>query len=170
MRRMSGKHDAGFTMIEIISVLIIIGVLATVVVQHIMDVNTDLVTKTELIKNHLRYAQSRAMNSDAFWYITFEPDGSGGFRYSMNKTGAAVNPKYLPGEGSGYVSLPSGMTLQYEGVDISTPVHVNFMSKWGKPYTDAEGTSYQTGNRTITVVDAGGSRDIIITENTGFIP
>ena len=130
------RDNRGFTMIEIISVLIIMGVLATVVVQHVMDVNTDLVARAEVIKNQLRYAQSRAMNSDAFWYIKFEPDGSGGYRYSLNETGATGNPQYLPGEGSGYVTLPSKMSLQYEGSDIVSPIHICFSSKWGKPYTD----------------------------------
>jgi len=170
MNGISGKHHAGFTMIEIISVLVIVGVLATVVVQHINDINADLVTKAELIKNQLRYAQSRAMNSDAFWYVTFEPDGSGGYRYSLNETGATSNPIYLPGEGNGYVTLPAGMSLQYGGSDITTPIHINFSSKWGKPHTDTAGTVYQTGNRTITLVDAGKSREITVTENTGFIP
>ena len=163
-------NNRGFTIIEIISVLIITGVLATVVVQHVMDVNTDLVATTEVIKNQLRYAQSRAMNSDAFWYITFEPDGSGGYRYSLNETDATGNPMHLPGEGSGYVTLPSKMSLQYEGSDISSPVYINFSSRWGKPYTDVAGTAYQVGSRTISVVNAGGGRPITVIENTGFIP
>jgi len=157
-------------MIEVISVLIIMGVLASVVVQHVMDVNADLVAKTELIKNQLRYAQSRAMNSDSFWYITFEPDGNGGFRYSLNETDATNNPIYLPGEGNGYVALPAGMSIQYGGSEITTPIHMNFSSKWGKPYTDAAGTEYQEGDRTIVLVDSGGSREITVTENTGFVP
>lgn len=163
-------NNRGFTIIEIISVLIITGVLATVVVQHVMDVNTDLVATTEVIKNQLRYAQSRAMNSDAFWYITFEPDGSGGYKYSLNETGSAENPKYLPGEGSGYVTLPSKMSLQYGGSDITSPIYITFSSERGKPYTDAAGTAYQVGSRTISVVGAGISRPVTVTENTGFIP
>lgn len=170
MIKYRNSNNRGFTMIEIISVLIIMGVLASVVVQHVMDVNTDLIARAEIIKNQLRYAQSRAMNSDKSWYITFEPDGSDGYRYSLNETGATDNPIYLPGEGEGNVILSGGMSFQYEGSDITSPIYVCFSSKWGKPYTDTAGTVYQVGSRTINLVDAGGSRPVTVTENTGFIP
>ena len=62
----------GFTTIEVIAVLIIVGVIAAVVVSRFTGTSTYSVPSVaEQLKNHLRYAQTRAMNSNVIWGIHF---------------------------------------------------------------------------------------------------
>jgi prepilin-type N-terminal cleavage/methylation domain-containing protein len=149
------RNNHGFTWIELIVVMVIMGIMSAFVAVGFMGSDTELATQTEIIKTHLRYAQSRSMNSNTAWYIQFSSNA-----YSLYKSGDAV-PKLLPGGDSPTVTLPSGMNI--------TSGTVSF-DDWGKPCIDtAEPPTAQATDRTITVSDGSGSRDIIITKNTGFI-
>ena len=85
------RNNHGFTWIELIVVLVILGIISAVVVGSIMSSDTELAAQAEVIKTHLRYAQSRSMNSNTVWYIQFSSNS-----YSLYKKGDAV-PKLLPG-------------------------------------------------------------------------
>ena len=148
----------GVSLVEVIVILVLIGIITLLIASHITRSNTDLIAETEVIKAHLRYAQSRALNSDAIWYIRFTNN-----TYSLYKTGDP-NPKYLPGEENPTVTLPAGMSINYGTWD-----EVAFDS-WGKPYTSHSAGGPQVGNRIISVTDSRGSKAITITQNTGFIP
>ena len=77
MRRTARKgqlgRQGGFTLFEIIMVLLILGVIFYVATSRIFT--QDSVTSAsemDQVKNHLRYAQARAMNTDRNWGIVFE--------------------------------------------------------------------------------------------------
>ena len=145
------SKQGGFTLLEIVAVLVIIGLIAVVALAAAMEKSqVDIITQTEKIKVHLRYAQSRSMNSDKAYGIRF----SGG-SYQMFRDGDAGTPLMLPGENSTTVTLPEGVS--------SEDAVVSFDS-WGRPCTDAAGTERQEGERTL----AAGS-GITIHENTGYI-
>ncbi|MBN2568954.1 MAG: type II secretion system protein [Deltaproteobacteria bacterium] len=154
--RHSGKHDRGFTLIEIVAVLIVIGIIGTAVtISSVYSTSANnLAAQVEVIKGHLRYAQARAMSSDAIWGINFSSD-----TYFLFKNGNINDTVFLPAETSDSVTLPAGMTI--------TVATVSFDS-WGKPYTDAAATAQ--GGADISVSLGGTSETISITNNTGFIP
>jgi MSHA pilin protein MshC len=157
MRGIIGNNH-GFTWIELIVVMMILGIIGAVVASGLTSRDTELAARTEVIKTHLRYAQIRSMNSNTVWYIQF-----GSNTYSLYKSGD-VTPKLLPGSDSTAISLPGGMSINYGSPDI-----VSF-DDWGKPCINtADPPAAQAADRTITVSDSSGSRDIIITKNTGFI-
>ena len=60
----------GFTLIEIITVLLVISIVSAVIVNRLMDTSVELIAQTDVIKTHLRYAQSRAMSSNAYGGFT----------------------------------------------------------------------------------------------------
>jgi len=62
MKPFSKIHNdhRGFTMIEIVVVLIILAVVSTVIVYRPTTTSNDLIAQTEILKSHLRYAQLRA--------------------------------------------------------------------------------------------------------------
>jgi len=156
IKKTSYNNNPGFTILEIVAVLLIIGIIAAIAIGRAFLMNPDLMTRTEVIETHLRYAQTRAMNTNSVWGIRFDGD-----EYWRFNDGDINNRMILPGESSNSITLPSGMTA---GTGI-----VSF-DGWGRPCTDAAGTVIQVGDRVITVAYGGDSRDVTITQNTGFIP
>jgi prepilin-type N-terminal cleavage/methylation domain-containing protein len=141
----------GFTLFEIIMVLLIMGVLSYFVATRVfMDEAPTQRGEFELLKNHLRYAQSRTMNTEKDWGITFE---TGGKNYFLFNEDNPTLPIRLPGD----ESSNGKMTLSALTV-TNAPITVRFLSQsFGSPGTAA--VSITTTAGTITV-----------TKNTGFIP
>ncbi|MFC1798556.1 Tfp pilus assembly protein FimT/FimU [Thermodesulfobacteriota bacterium] len=156
------SNQKGFTWIELIVVMMILGIVSAVVVSGFIDDDTELAAETEVIKAHLRYAQLRSMNADDVWYLQFTAS-----TYKFYKNGDAT-PKLLPGGDSTTITLPSGMTID-DGALWSASDKVSF-NTWGKPCTDASGIVLQAADRTLTVSTGSDNRTISITKNTGFIP
>lgn len=163
--RHSGKDDRGFTMIEIVLVLLIICIIgAAVTISSVYSTSDyNLVLQTEVIKSHLRYAQARAMNTDVAWGIHF----NGNNTYKLFKYDTSLTYVSVPGENSDTITLED-MTLSPNGANV----YVSFNS-WGKPYTDAPAQTAQAeagGWRDISVSFGGDTETISIRNNTGFIP
>lgn len=157
--RRIAADDHGFTWIELIVVLVIVGIISAVAVGSLMNNDTELAAQTEVLKAHIRYAQSRSMNQESVWYIQFLTSDS----YALYRNGDAV-AKLLPGSKNNVISLPHGMTVAFGASNV-----VSF-DDWGKPHLDAAALTAQVADRTLTVSDDSGSRTITITKNTGFIP
>ncbi len=152
MRKKMKKFNdqSGFTMIEVISVLVIIGIVAAVVIVRMTNTSGyDLVSQVEVIKGHLRLAQSRAMGSGSPWGINFDTATT----YYLFQGSATTTPILLLGEDNVTVSL----TAKQSNLSItSVPLLVTF-DAYGSP-----------GPNTINLGTNAGN--ITITKNTGFIP
>ena len=151
----------GFTMIELVMVLILMAIMAAVIMYKYTSVNADVSSETEILKSSLRFAQIKALENavdDDTWGISFT---SGGSSYSLVniKNDVQTSPINLPGEYtlenplSSTHTLPSGMTI--------TGSAVNF-DKWGKN---------PDGNDVNIVLNQEGSaaRTIKVTKYTGHI-
>lgn len=53
----------GFTLLEVLAVLVILGILSAIAVNRSVNYNTEVYTGADALKAHLRYAQTMAMNS-----------------------------------------------------------------------------------------------------------
>jgi prepilin-type N-terminal cleavage/methylation domain-containing protein len=147
-RQIGGK--TGFTMIEIVAVLLILGIITAVVVSRMADTTAyDLSSQMEVLKAHLRLAQSRAMGSSSPWGINFATSTT---YYLFQGTGSTT-PVLILGEDNATVDL----TIKKSGLTIgSTPQRITF-DAYGSP-----------GTTTVTVTTNGGN--ITVTKSTGFIP
>ena len=148
----------GFTMIEVVVVLLILGVVAVVVVAKAPSFNVFQTTpEAEVIKGHLRYAQTMAMDTSTVWGINIAANS-----YTLFNNITGSNP-YLPGVGSATANLPTGMSITTGIVSFDT---------WGTPYTDSAGTVIQNagGYRSFTLTLGSTNVVIQISDNTGFIP
>ena len=138
------QDSKGFTMIEIIAVLIILGIIAAVVVSRGMSTgDVNLQTEINTLKGHLRFAQSRAMNDlqGTKWGISLARNS-----YTLIRvdTSGTTSPLSLPGESSATHSF----------APISATTATVLFDDWGSPDINA----LTFGGKTIT-----------ITPNTGFI-
>ena len=145
-KQSSAGKEQGFTLIEIIAILLLIAIVTVTIVSRRTGNSTDLIAAAEVLKGHLRYAQSRAMSLDESWEINLA-----GGSYTLRQNGVPMG--ILPGESGNMVTL-SGITI------APNPTTVIFSSNWGIP-----NASYS-----ITVSDGTDTVPITITSETGFIP
>ena len=158
---MNTKNNSGFTLIEVIAIVIVMGIVTAFAVGRVVDNNPELIAQTQVLKIHLRYAHSRAMNSNDNYGI--ETDGNIYWLFRYNATSGDVRVNF-PGEQLDHIDLSAiGLTLSMDDGNI-----VSFDSK-GIPYEAYLGT-LQLADRTLTLSTAAlDTENIIITKNTGFI-
>ena len=139
-------YEGGFTMIEIIAVLVILGILTAVAVSRVMNTGEmEQRARLDAVKAHLRLAQARAMGEGSPWGVHFTANAY----YLFRGTDPTQNKVTFPGESSDTVQAGSGF---FSG----TPLTVVF-DAYGNP-----------GGTTVNLVTSGGT--ITIIRNTGYIP
>jgi MSHA pilin protein MshC len=154
--RVRSKSNQGFTLIEVVAVLIILGILGVVVVSRMSSTSTyGVKSQAEVLKSHIRYAQTMAMGTGTIWGIDVDDSK----RYYLFK-GTTANMVILPGADSNPVILKANEPSLSTGT-------VRFNGK-GSP-VNADGILID--DYTIFKVSMGGEEEEIkITRNTGFIP
>lgn len=142
--------NAGFTMIEIVAVLLILAIIAAVVAVRMSDTAVyDRSSQMEVVKAHLRLAQARAMSTSSPWGINFTSSTT----YYLFQGVGSTTPVQLLGEDIATVNL----TTKKSALTISSaPLRITF-DAYGSP-----------GVTTVTIATNGGN--ITVTKNTGFIP
>jgi MSHA pilin protein MshC len=145
--------QGGFTLFEVVMVLLILGVISYFATTRLFSGDAlSQSAEMELVKNHLRYAQSRAMNSESSWGIKF---GSSTRYWLFNTTEGENVHKRLPQRADLESVDPD---IQLLTIEVTPPPgsKVTF-DPFGSP-----------GGATITLSTAAGN--ITVTKNTGFIP
>jgi Tfp pilus assembly protein FimT len=151
----------GFTSLEVLVVLIIVGIISVIIIGRSDIGQTDLMAQTEVIKSHIRYAQSRAMNASRSWGIRCNDSGQVYWLFTDGQPDA--QKRKLPGEESDSVDLG-----RYQLV--LTPTTFSFDDR-GRPCSDANGQTRLVNDLSLTLSAAGiGTTTITITRNTGFVP
>lgn len=145
----------GFTLIEVIVVLILLGILSVVAIARALDNDVEVRTAADNLKVHLRHAQIRAMNSDVSWGVHSTGNG-----YVLFHSGSVANTARFLGENNETVPLPggSGFTVSFD--------------QWGRPYNAANPATATplTANLTVTVNDGTHAASLTIIPDTGYIP
>jgi len=135
----------GFTFLEVIAIIVVIGVLAAIAASRINSTDTYAISsELDKVQSHLRYAQGRAIRSNSSWGIRFNSSNT----YWLFQTNAATK-KVIAGEDQNDITL-SKLTI------TSAPQTITF-DGFGSP-----------GATDITVATSGGN--ITVAANTGFIP
>lgn len=149
-------NNRGFTWIELIVVMMIMGVVSAVIVSTMTTSNNELIAEIAALKANLRYAQSRAMSTASGWYVQFDAAPAPG-QYSLYQAGSGS--KIFPDENAATLPLEDGMTL--------SGTQIVYFDDLGRPFTDSGGTTAQSGVRTLITSVVG---NIEIKPETGFIP
>ncbi len=158
------KPDGGFTIIEAVVVLLLLGILAAVATVKFSKTNASAVAEAEALKAALRYAQVRAMADIYTWGISI-----GGNSYTLVEDNPNVNGAVLPGGTGATRTLPSG-------VSITTGAGTTIRFDWrGEPVSNqitdpaTQSPVQVTTPQTIMVTQSAGV-NVTITPYTGFIP
>jgi len=156
-------HQAGFTLIEVIAVLVIIAIVAAVAISKgISNSQISAVSEADILKANLRFAQLKAMQEDqnqngttSYWGIYFS-----GNAYTLynGSTAASIN---LPSETSSTHTFSGGVTAV-----SPSPNPVSF-NDWGSP-VDTSGNPL-SASLTITLNSGSHTAQVTVTQNTGFI-
>lgn len=166
-RLLKAKNQRGFTLIEILAVLLIVGILSFFIISRVMDTSsTDRIAQESVIKNHIRYAQAAAMKQGTVWGI--KSDAADYWMFVTNDPDNAANQRTLPGEENLKVGLA--------GKKITMNAFTLFFDAHGRPYTaytDAvTNTPVSAINQlsiTVDSVPTTGAVTFGITPETGFM-
>jgi MSHA pilin protein MshC len=143
--RRTSINNRGFTLIETIAVIIIIGILAAVAISH-SATQSYLVPEVGNVQTQLRFAQLKALGDDLnTWSIAFTAHS-----YTLGctaGTGGTCSSTHLPGEIGSTHTFSSSVTA-------TTAPTVTFDS-WGSPGTaDIPIVLSERGNNTTVTVHA----------------
>jgi len=161
------RNTAGFTLIEVIGVLVIIGILAAVLLPRLSATSQfDLTSNADLIRSQLFYAQGMAMKQGIVGGV--KCDGSRYWLFKTNSPDEAANQLLLPGEDAVKVSLSSKK--------ITLPPFTLYFDFAGRPYTaytdPIDNTPVAADNQlviTVGVPSDPATATITVTPETGFI-
>lgn len=154
---MQYRYAQGFTLVELVLVLLLTAILSVVAVNQWPGSDINLSAQADQLVGDIRYTQALAMNRGQRFRINFNSSG-----YSItNAAGTAAVPHPLTGANA--VALNSGMTL------TSTNSFLVFDGN-GVPYTTATspGTAL-AANAVITLSAAGQSRTVRVSPQTGRV-
>ena len=160
----------GFTLVELIVVMVVLGILAAVFIPRSNNPAIILSTQAEQLAADIRYVQSLAMTQG---WSGVSPAAAR--RYRINYTATSYNFTDASGVA---VTHPSGTpgSIAFTGqVSISPfpapalPNNVVSFDGLGRPYTDSNATTPLASTATISMVSAGSTRALQIFPDTGLV-
>lgn len=163
-------NKKGFTLIEVIAVLIILGIISAIAISRATGTDeANLRAEVDTLKGHLRYAQYLALN-DMYTSDTSAADYATRTQWGIKRAtnsyklvkyvgGAELSttPFNLPGE--------SSSTHTFKAPIQATGAALILFDSWGSPYSTT--SDKFTAAATITLTP--GPESITITPETGFI-
>ncbi len=159
MTRRGRCGGGGFTLVEVITILIILGILAVVIAPKVLRPSMAGPRASE-IAAQLRYLHLRAMKENLLsWGM--KCDGTNYWAFNGTDPDAVAARNLLPGE--------SGTSVALASKDMGMSSFTVIFDQNGIPYSPTTATKLANA-LTVTVTEGGGSATITITPETGFIP
>ena len=165
------KEDSGFTLVEVVLVMVIIFIISAIIITRSTDLSTGLISQTEIMQTHLRYSQTLAMSSGGSDVFGIKCDAN---KYWLFHTDPDNNANILKlTDDASYMDADDKLDLTAKKIQASA--FTVFFDARGVPYSayvdETNNTPLSTDlNITVTPVGGGSTQTITITELTGFIP
>jgi len=110
MRRRATARSRGFTLLELVTVILILGILAAVAAANFDQKSIDQTWFLEQVKSALRYAQKTAIAQRRLVYVAVNP--SAPYQLSLCYDASCASPLNTLTTGSAFVlTPPSGVIL-----------------------------------------------------------
>ncbi len=161
----------GFTLIELITVIVILGILSAVVATNTGTLSGSELARMSEVRSQIRFLQLRALKTGSVY--GFACDGTNYWAFAWNSTSPASTAARLslPGETSSLISLAGkGMTMTLAIAPVSTYF---YFDGFGIPYTSYTSASVNTklaAPATLAITAGGGSGTLTLTPETGYVP
>lgn len=168
------RNINGFSLLEVIVVLALIAIFSSLIFNRTGDLTSHLITQTEVLKNHLRHAQTIAMaGSDSNDIFGVKCDTN--FYWLFKGTNPDSKIAKLFDDQQYDTNNNNKLSLSAKKIAIASPFTVFFDNR-GIPYsayTDETSNTPLASDLGITVKPYGAetpTKSITITPHTGFIP
>lgn len=165
--RSAGVRSDGFTLIELITVIVILGILAVVLTTGTGALGGRELARAAEVRAQLRFVQLKAMKTGGVYGMSF--DGTNYWGFNGTDPAAAAMRLTLPGETAALISLAGkNMALALP----ATPYTI-FFDGFGIPYTSYASASVNTrlaNPANITITAGGASAVLTLTPETGYVP
>ena len=144
----------GFTLLEVVAVLILVGLLTYAAVPKMNYDNQNLYRAVTILRNHLQYAQMRSLSYGEQYGVRSVSGNS----YVLFRNSTSTTMPF-PGGGKPY-TLDSNVSI--------SSFNVSFDS-WGTPYNGTNKNSPLESPMVITITGSGESKTVKINAATGFV-
>ncbi len=167
----------GFTLLEIIAVLVIIGILTAVAVSRSVNFDAEVHTGADILRSHLRYAQTTTMNSNpvagkaTIWGIS----GTGSNYWLFQGTDPNANIFRLP-EDDAFIDANKKINLTAKKIKLTPDSFTIYFDDRGVPYTVYTSETVNTPLAEAMTINvkplnaATPSIAVTITPFTGYVP
>jgi prepilin-type N-terminal cleavage/methylation domain-containing protein len=151
----------GFTLLELIIVIIIVSILGLVMVTALPSSANKLPAQAQALINNLRYIQFAAISKDTSYRVNLSATG-----YDFTSANGLTNISH-PASGSNTISLDGDVSLSWNNAVL--PNNYIVFNYLGVPYSDAAMTTPLTSNAILTLTVGGSSMNVVVTAGTGFV-
>jgi len=166
----------GFTLLEVVAVLVIVGILSAIVLNRWTSFDAEVYSGASALKTHLRYAQAQAMNKDpnvgqnTIMGIKYDSSSN---QYWLFQGVTTTDIQFLPDDMK-YLTSTRTIDLNLKKIKLNAGFVIYFDDR-GIPYdsyTDATNNSPLSALKIIVVSATDGSQTVSININpqTGYIP
>lgn len=155
------KPAGGFTLIEVITVLIVLGVVSVLIANRVKYTDPGPAARLSELRSQLRYVQLEAMKTGQA--LGLACDGTNYWAYTVsNSTSGSYSKLLLPGE--------SSPTVKLSAKDMGAGAFNHSFDANGIPYSGAPPTPAKlAASTTVTVTVRGASATLTLIPETGFI-
>lgn len=156
-------RTGGFTLVELITVIVILGILSLVVLTRSSPLGGQELARMSEVRAQFRFVQLRAMKTGSVYGLIC--DGASYWVFNGTDPANAAARLNLPGETSSQVSLA--------GKSMTMTAFTYFFDGFGIPYTAYTSASVNTrlaAAAAITITAGGGSGTLTLTPETGYVP